>query len=110
MLWSSKQCNESTHEVDVTTPAQLYKLLDRDLLRRLMQRTGDGSPVSIRTLAVRVGVPHGTVGNLLTGEQEAVAEDTAKRMAQVIGVDVLVLFAPIGRSVSLSLVEESVSA
>jgi transcriptional regulator with XRE-family HTH domain len=102
MLKSSKQCNEPLHEVDVTTPAQtpiqLYKLLEPDLLARLMKRTGTGAPVSIRQLSVRSGVPRSTIGNLLTGEQESVLEPSAVAICNVIGVDWPVLFAPIGRA------------
>lgn len=98
MLRSSKQCNDPSHEVDVNTPAPLYKLVSADLLRTLMQRTGTGAAVSVRALAAKVGVPHGTIGNLLTGDQEAVAEESARRIAAVIGVDVLVLFIPMERA------------
>ena len=86
----------------MTAPAQdpipLFKLLDRDLLGRLMQRTGTGASVSVRELAALAGVPHGTIGNLLTGEQESVIAPTACSIARAIGVDVLVLFAPLGRA------------
>lgn len=78
----------------MTTPAPMYRLVDRDLLRRLMERTGSGSPISIRDLAAAVGIPHGTVGNLLSGYQESVPADTAHRIANAIGVAVLILWAP----------------
>ncbi|GAQ52125.1 helix-turn-helix domain-containing protein [Streptomyces acidiscabies] len=78
----------------MTTPAPMYKLVNRDLLRRLMDRTGSGSPVSIRDLAAAVGVPHGTIGNLLSGYQESVPADIAHRIAAQIGVAVLILWAP----------------
>ncbi|MFB7866957.1 hypothetical protein [Streptomyces sp. NPDC056069] len=90
------------HEVDMAPPDQaqlpLYKLLDRHLLARLMERTGTGAAVTIRGLAAKAGVAHGTVGNLLTGEQESVIEPTARAICGVIGVDLLILFAPEGRS------------
>jgi transcriptional regulator with XRE-family HTH domain len=97
MLCSLQQCNERLNEVDVSTPA-LYKLVSADLLRTLMQRTGTGAAVSVRKLADKAGVPHGTIGNLLTGDQESVIEPTARRIAGVIGVDVLVLFIPMERA------------
>jgi len=78
----------------MTTPAPMYRLVDRDLLRRLMERTGSGAPVSIRDLAAAVGVPHGTIGNLLSGYQESVPADIAHRIAAQIGVAVLILWAP----------------
>lgn len=105
MLKPSKQCNEMPHEVDMATPDQaqnpaqpLYKLLDRELLARLMERTGTGASLSIRGLAAKAGVAHGTVGNLLTGEQESVMEHTAHAICGAIGVDLLILFAPQGRA------------
>ncbi|MEU9861281.1 hypothetical protein AB0D99_10415 [Streptomyces sp. NPDC047971] len=49
-------------------------------------------------MAARAGVPHGTIGNLLTGEQESVLEPSALAICEVIGVDFLILFAPHGRS------------
>lgn len=98
MLLTSKQCNEMPHEVDMSTPVLLYRLVSPELLRMLMRRTGTGAPVSVRALAAKAGLPHGTVGNLLTGEQESVAEESARRIAGVIGVDVLVLFIPMERA------------
>ncbi|MGW3570181.1 helix-turn-helix domain-containing protein [Streptomyces sp. NPDC000941] len=76
----------------------MYKLLEPDLMQRLMRRTGTGAKITIRELAEAVGVPHGTIGNLLTGEQESVPSDIAHRITRKIGVDVLILFAPAGRS------------
>lgn len=110
MLWSSKQCNKTSHEVDVTTPAPLYKLVRRELLRTLMQRTGDGSAVSVRQLAHRTGVSRSTIGNLLTGDQEATDMETAHKIVSAIGVDVLVLFVPVGRTTPLALVRQAVPA
>lgn len=104
MLFSSKQCNEPMHGVDVTTPdpdqnlIPLFKLLDRELMARLMQRTGTGAAVTVRELASRASVPHGTIGNLLTGEQESVFLPSACAICAVLGVDLLILFAPVGRS------------
>ncbi|MFJ3536994.1 helix-turn-helix domain-containing protein [Streptomyces sp. NPDC090109] len=84
------------------TPAQeaiqLYKLLEPDLMARLMKRTGTGAPVSIRQLAEKSGVPRSTIGNLLTGEQECVLEPSAVALCNVIGVDWPILFAAVGRA------------
>ncbi|WP_282696292.1 hypothetical protein [Streptomyces sp. CC208A] len=63
-----------------------------------MERTGTGAPLSIRGLATKAGVAHGTIGNLLTGEQESVIEPTAHAICGAIGVDLLILFAPEGRA------------
>lgn len=78
---------------------RMYKLHSPELLRTLMQRTGTGASVTIRDLAVAAGCPHGTIGNLLTGAQECVAADVAHGVADRIGVDLLILFAPTGRAV-----------
>ncbi|MFG2225339.1 XRE family transcriptional regulator [Streptomyces sp. NPDC048644] len=79
-----------------------YQLLDADLLRRLMQRTGTGQRVTIRELAAHAGCAVGTVGNLLSGKQQCVTSGTAHSVAQAIGVDTLVLFAPTGRATPVS--------
>ncbi len=79
----------------------LYKIVSSDLLRVLMQRTGSGARMSVRELAAAAGVPRGTIGNLLTGEQQAVSASSAHAIAAAIGVDVLVLFIPVGRSVDI---------
>lgn len=86
------------HGVDVTPTVLRYKLVSITLLEQLMKRTGRGDAVNIRQLAKRAGVPHGTIGNLLTGEQEGVMPDAAERIAAAIGVDLLVLFIPIQRA------------
>jgi transcriptional regulator with XRE-family HTH domain len=104
---ASKQCNESMCEVDVALTESRYQLIDPSLLRKLMQRTGDGSNVTIRDLAAAVGVPHGTVGNLLTGEQASVSQEIAQRIADRIGVDLLVLWRPAVRRGAVRAVRES---
>lgn len=85
----------------MTRPALRYKLVSITLLELLMKRTGTGDSVSIRELAERAGVPHGTIGNLLTGEQEGVRTDAAHQIAAAIGVDLLVLFIPVERAMSV---------
>lgn len=88
----------SPEQVQNTAPHPLYRLLDRTLLARLMERTGTGAPVSIRGLAEKIGVAHGTIGNLLTGEQNCVIEPTARAICDAIGVDLGILFAAEGRA------------
>ncbi|MGW8326542.1 helix-turn-helix domain-containing protein [Streptomyces sp. NPDC055897] len=85
----------------MNTPVLRYKLWSIQLLELLMKRTGTGDSVSIRELAARANVPHGTIGNLLTGEQEGVLADAAHRIAAAIGVDLLVLFVPIERAATI---------
>lgn len=81
------------------TPSVLrYKLVSIQLLELLMERTGRGDAVTIRQLAERAGVPRGTIGNLLTGEQEGVLPDAAERIAAAIGVDLLILWIPVQRA------------
>ncbi|MEU6342149.1 helix-turn-helix transcriptional regulator [Streptomyces sp. NPDC046977] len=80
----------------------MFALVSADLLRTLMERTGTGQPISIRQLADSVGVPHGTIGNLLTGEQKSVPQDVAYSICERIGVDLLILFAPLGRQRSVA--------
>lgn len=98
MLYSFNSMNESFHEVNVRDRPVMYRIVSVDLFRQLMRRTGTGGPVTVRQLAQAAQVPHGTVGNLLTGEQESVPEDKAHAMAHRLGVDLLVAFEPVCRS------------
>lgn len=99
MLVLSKQTDALAIEVDVRpTRTPMYRLVSIELTRQLMERTGDGAPVTIRQLAAAAGVPHGTVGNLLTGTQDSVPADAAHAMAHRLGVDLLVVFKPVCRS------------
>lgn len=75
-------------------PPPMYELIDPELLRKLMERTGDGKPVSHRTLAKAAGCSHGTIGWLLDGTYPCVPFDVAHGMTRRLGVGVLVLFAP----------------
>ncbi|MES9587780.1 helix-turn-helix transcriptional regulator [Streptomyces sp. NPDC094045] len=90
----------------MATHAPLYKIVRSDLLRILMERTGTGASVTVRELAEQAGIPRSTVGNLLTGAQRSVQEQTAHAIARAIGVDTLILFAPVGRSVELAAVPD----
>jgi transcriptional regulator with XRE-family HTH domain len=76
----------------------LFRLVDKTLLATLMKRTGTGASVSVRELAEHASVSRGTIGNLLSGGQESVFYPTACQIATAIGVDVLILFTPTGRS------------
>ncbi|WP_432111408.1 helix-turn-helix domain-containing protein [Streptomyces sp. YPW6] len=78
--------------------ATKYTLVNRHLLRTLMQRTGTGERITTRQLAADIGIAHGTVGGLLTGAVQVVPESTAVDIAARIGVDLLVLFAPVCRA------------
>ncbi|WP_326780395.1 helix-turn-helix transcriptional regulator [Streptomyces longwoodensis] len=76
-----------------------YRLLKPRLLRELMERTGTGAGISGRELAARVGVAHGTIDALLGGQTQTQPASVAQTIADVIGVDLLILWAPTGRSV-----------
>ncbi|AZM54134.1 XRE family transcriptional regulator [Streptomyces sp. WAC 01529] len=76
----------------------MYRLVNGTLLRTLMQRTGTGSRLTVRELAAAADVSVGTVGSLLTGEQQSLPEDKAKRVSAAIGVDLLVLWIPCERA------------
>ncbi|MGW0537850.1 helix-turn-helix domain-containing protein [Streptomyces sp. NPDC003032] len=82
----------------MSTSTPMYRLVSGALLRTLMQRTGTGNRVTVRELAAAADVSVGTVGSLLTGEQQRLPEDKAKRIVSVIGVDLLVLFIPCERA------------
>ncbi len=71
-----------------------YTLRDRELLRKLMDHPGRGTPYSTRTLAAAVGCHHSQIGRLLDGTQETAEVDNAHDIAEAVGVAVLVLFIP----------------
>ncbi len=71
-----------------------YTLRDPDLLSKLMQNPGRGTPYSTRTLADAIGCHHSLVHRLTAGEQETVDMELAHDIAEAVGVAVLVLFAP----------------
>lgn len=88
----------------------MYRLaVDREFLRTLMKRTGNGRPVSIRGLAKAAHVHHSTIGHLLTGEQEYVSQPVAQAVADRVGVDLGVLWERDGRT-ARSLRNQAVSA
>jgi transcriptional regulator with XRE-family HTH domain len=76
----------------------MYLLIDPDLLRTLMLRTGTGASITIRELAEAAKVHPSLIGFLLKGRQRTTTETTAKAIAQRLGVDLLVLWTPVGRS------------
>lgn len=71
-----------------------YTLRDRDLLAKVMDHPGRGTPYSTRSLAEAVGCHHSLVHRLLAGTQETVEMELAHAIADAVGVAVLVLFAP----------------
>lgn len=77
---------------------EMYLLIDPDLLRTLMKRTGTGARITVRELAEAANVHPSLIGYLLTGKRRSTAENIAKAIATRLGVDLLVLWAPVGRS------------
>lgn len=75
-----------------------FRLHSRDLLRTLMQHTGDGTRTTIRDLAKAVGVHPSHIGELLTGAQNTASAEVAAAIAARIGVDLLVLWTPAQRT------------
>lgn len=76
-----------------------YVLVSPDLLVQLMERTGDGRSVSVRDLAEAAGCHSSKIGHLRTGERETADEHEAPAIAKRLGVDLLVLWKPTGRTV-----------
>ncbi|WP_079032600.1 helix-turn-helix domain-containing protein [Wenjunlia vitaminophila] len=74
-----------------------------------MKHTGDGTSVSIRDLATATSVAPSTVGALLTGDQETLNIEAASAIADRIGVDLLVLWTPTGRSSTGATLREAVA-
>ncbi|MEU0001527.1 helix-turn-helix domain-containing protein [Streptomyces microflavus] len=88
--------NEPFREVNM--PQAMSRVYDRELLARLMKRTGTGARIRIRDLASLTSLPVGTIGALLSGEQRYLPREKAERIAQVIGVDLMILFVPCERA------------
>ncbi len=82
-------------------PEEMSLVVDSDLLVRLMQRTGSGSKVTVRELAAAAQVHPSTIGFLRTGEQRTAPLHIAQAIAKRLGVDLLVLGLPVGRSVQV---------
>lgn len=76
-----------------------YVLVSPDLLCQLMKRTGDGRSVSVRELADAAGCHPSKIGHLRTGERETADSTEAPAIAKRLGVDLLVLWQPTGRTV-----------
>jgi transcriptional regulator with XRE-family HTH domain len=90
----SRRVNNAVSTSVNSPPSALWTLVDLDLLRKLMARTGDGCEITVRELAARAGVAVGTIGKLITGAQLSVRAEAAQSIADAIGVGVLILFAP----------------
>lgn len=75
-----------------------YRLRSPQLLRDLMQHTGDGTRTTTRELAALARVHHSFIGKLLAGEQETVTAEVATSLAARIGVDLLILWSPVERT------------
>lgn len=74
-------------------------LTSPDRLLMCMERTGDGSGISIRELADATGVHHSKIDHLRTGRRKTATEDEAKAIARRCGVDLMWLWDHAGRSV-----------
>lgn len=81
-------------------PQQEYMVLvSRDLLVMLMERTGDGREVSVRELADAAGCHPSKIDALRNGRREKSLYTEALAIAKRLGVDLLVLWKPTGRTV-----------
>jgi transcriptional regulator with XRE-family HTH domain len=81
-------------------PQQEYMVLvSRDLLVMLMERTGDGREVSVRELAEAAGCHPSKIDALRNGRREKSLYSEALAIAKRLGVDLLVLWKPTGRTV-----------
>ncbi|MDK1473690.1 XRE family transcriptional regulator [Streptomyces sp. 549] len=110
MLEPFTRKNTLNTEVNVDEELPPYLLVDRDLLRTVMKRTGNGRPTNTRELAATAGVAHGVIGELLTGVRDTLPGEAAHAVARRIGVDVLILFIPTGRSVPATVAPEAVAS
>jgi transcriptional regulator with XRE-family HTH domain len=111
MLFLFTENNTLILEVNMSAPAPpAYRLVNRELLRTLMDRTYDGSKVSTRSLAEAAGCSHSTIGHLLSGFRPNVNAEIAQAIADRIGVGVLILFAPLTGAIADRPRVEAISA
>ncbi|MGJ5898586.1 helix-turn-helix domain-containing protein [Streptomyces niveiscabiei] len=80
---------------DQNTPPARYAIDSPDRLKTLMERTRTGQPITSRRLAAAAGIAHGTVGALMAGTQRTVPTTKAQAIADVLGVEILVLWVPV---------------
>jgi len=99
MLVLFKPMNKTITEVNVRPSQPTYKLVDPDMLRRMMKRTGTGRPITTRELAAAAGLSHGTISNLLTGLRDEIPYGNTLALCAAIGVDHPMLFDPTGRCI-----------
>jgi len=72
-----------------------YTLRSRDFFQYVMQHPGRGTPYTVRSLAAAVGLSHHSlIGHLSSGMRTDCDAVIAHRIAEAVGVGVLVLFAP----------------
>lgn len=77
-----------------------YRPVNRQMLRQIMQRTGDGTSASMRDIAAATGVHPSLINEVLSGEQDTVSPDVAAAWAERVGCDLLVLWVPVQRTTS----------
>ena len=100
MLKASFHCrNDMLQEGNaMPRPIPRMRLRSPDLLRTLMQHTGDGTRATVRDLATAAEVAPSHIGELLTGTQATASAATAASVAARIGVDLLVIWEPAERT------------
>ena len=67
------------------------RLISAQALRQYMEFRGH----SVRSLAAKVGVAHGTIGWLTSGQRATTKASTAKKIAKALDCPVDALFAPV---------------
>lgn len=67
------------------------RLISSSALRQYMSFRG----YSVRSLAAKVGVSHGTIGWLTSGQRSTTKPETAKRIAKALDCPVESLFVPV---------------
>lgn len=71
-----------------------YQLRSRTALTYLMGSPGRGAPYNTRSLAAAARVSPAVIGRLQTGRRPTVTPQAAHRIAEALGVALLVLFVP----------------
>jgi transcriptional regulator with XRE-family HTH domain len=75
-------------------PRRAYRVRDVKILRERMKASKRVVSHTVRSLADQVGSNRGTIGALLSGEQETLSEELAEQIAFAFGVPKEDLFVP----------------
>ncbi|WP_406298095.1 helix-turn-helix domain-containing protein [Embleya sp. NBC_00888] len=72
-----------------------YRIVDGDLLHRLMRRPPSGTRLTVRDLADLLGLSKSKISGMITGTRPVVTAETAEQTCLILGVHRAALFLPV---------------